>query len=88
MCLWIGKIEYTYMYSHRDVNRLEAGRDIFTLVSIQTLMLDANSVRILTPKILWNQKLVDCSLGNLYEEKLKKFNFFFWTSELHISQAF
>jgi hypothetical protein len=32
--------------------------------------------------------LVDCCLGNLCEEKQSFFNFFFWTSELHISQAF
>jgi hypothetical protein len=41
----------------------------------------------LTPKIPWDQKLVDCCLGSLCEEKLFFFNFFFWTSELHISQA-
>jgi hypothetical protein len=42
----------------------------------------------LTPKIPWDQKLVDCCLGNLCEEKYFFLNFFFRTSELHISQAF
>jgi hypothetical protein len=42
----------------------------------------------LTPKIPWDQKLVDCCLGSMCEEKLIFFNFFFWMSELHISQAF
>jgi hypothetical protein len=42
----------------------------------------------LTPKIPWDQKLVDCCLGNLSEEKYFFSNIFFWTSELHISQAF
>jgi hypothetical protein len=42
----------------------------------------------LTPKIPIDQKLVDCCLGSLCEEKLFFFNFFFCTSELHISQAF
>jgi hypothetical protein len=42
----------------------------------------------LTPKIPWDQKLVNCSLGSMCEEKYFFFNFFFWTSELHISQAF
>jgi hypothetical protein len=42
----------------------------------------------LAPKIPWHQKLVDCCLGSLCEEKNIFFNFFFWTSELHISQAF
>jgi hypothetical protein len=40
------------------------------------------------PKIPWDQKLVDCCLGSLCEEKYIFFSFFFWTSELHISQAF
>jgi hypothetical protein len=43
---------------------------------------------LLTPKIPWDQKLVDCCLGNLCEEKYIFFNFFSWTSELHILHAF
>jgi hypothetical protein len=42
----------------------------------------------LLPKIPWDQKLVDFCLGSLCEEFLFFFNSFFWTSELHISQAF
>jgi hypothetical protein len=42
----------------------------------------------LTPKIPWDQKLVDRSLGSLCEEKYFFSNFFFWISELRISQAF
>ena len=42
----------------------------------------------LTPKILWNQKLVNNCLGTLCEEFFLKINFFFWMSELYISQAF
>ena len=42
----------------------------------------------LTPKIPKDQKLVDCCLGSLCEEEYFFFNFFFWTSELHILQAF
>jgi hypothetical protein len=42
---------------------------------------------ILTPKIPWDQKLVDCCLGSFCEEFYFIFNFFFLTSELHISQA-
>jgi hypothetical protein len=42
----------------------------------------------LTPKIAWDQKLIVCCLGSLCEEKLFFINFFFWTNELHISQAF
>jgi hypothetical protein len=42
----------------------------------------------LTPKIPWDQKLVDCCLGSLCEDFYFIFKFFFWTSELHISQAF
>jgi hypothetical protein len=42
----------------------------------------------LTPKIPWDQKLVDCCLGSLCEDFYFFFNFFFKTSELHISQAF
>jgi hypothetical protein len=34
----------------------------------------------LIPKIPWDQKLVDCCLGSLCEEKLFFFNFFFWTT--------
>ena len=44
--------------------------------------------QILTPRIPWDQKLVNCSLGSLCEEKYIFFNFFFRTSELHILQAF
>ena len=47
-----------------------------------------NNVHYLTPKIPWDQKLVDCCLDSLWEEIFIFFNFFFWTSELHISQAF
>ena len=43
---------------------------------------------VLTPKIPWDQKLVDCYLGSLYEEFWFLFNFSFWMSELHISQVF
>jgi hypothetical protein len=32
--------------------------------------------------------MVDCCLGNLCEEKYKKIELFFLTSELHILQAF
>jgi hypothetical protein len=33
--------------------------------------------------------LINCNLGSLCEKKeIIFFNFFFWTSELHISQAF
>jgi hypothetical protein len=39
-------------------------------------------------KIPWDQNLVNCSLGSLCEEKYFFFNFFFLTSELHISHAF
>jgi hypothetical protein len=42
----------------------------------------------LTPIIPWDQKLVVSCLGTLWEEKYFFSNFFFWTSELHISQAF
>jgi hypothetical protein len=49
---------------------------------------DTCSIFLLTLKIPWNQKLVDCCLGSLCEEKWFFFNFFFWTSEIHISQAF
>jgi hypothetical protein len=42
----------------------------------------------ITPKIPWDQKLVDCYLGSLCEEKYFFFNFLFWTSDLHISQVF
>jgi hypothetical protein len=45
-------------------------------------------MNLLTPKIPWDQKLIDCCLGSLCEEKLFCFNFSFSTSELHISQAF
>jgi hypothetical protein len=43
---------------------------------------------ILSPKIPCKQKLVNCYLGSLYEEFIYFFNFFFWTSKLHILQAF
>jgi hypothetical protein len=54
-------------------------------LSFRTKFIDSS---ILTPKIPWDQKLVDRYLGSLCEEKYFLFTFFFWTSELHISQAF
>jgi hypothetical protein len=51
-------------------------------------MAGIRSCYILTRKIPLDQNLVDCSLDSLYEEKISFFLFFFWTSELHISQVF
>jgi hypothetical protein len=55
---------------------------------VNILNLKSHSLKNLTPKIPWDQKLVNCCLGSLCKEKYFWFNFFFWTSELHISQAF
>jgi hypothetical protein len=45
--------------------------------------MDPMELGALTPKIPYNQKLVDFSLGTLCDE-FYFFNFSFWTSELYI----
>ena len=42
----------------------------------------------LIPKIPRDKKLVNCYLGSLCEKNKFFSFFFFWTSELHISQAY
>jgi hypothetical protein len=49
--------------------------------------MDPMELGALTPKIPYNQKLVDFSLGTLCDE-FYFFNFSFWTSELYIPWAF
>ena len=62
-------------------------RPCYTYILPNLKRLTAWWLKMLIHKIPWDQKLVDCSLGSLCEEFFF-FIFFFWTSELHISQAF
>jgi hypothetical protein len=56
------------MTIHRRIN-LKKGHitNILKENVVQPLLMSTNAL--LTPKIPWDQKLVDCCLGNLCEEK-------------------